>query len=318
MYNSLNFEVIKLLSTYKNTVEHTGDPDIEIGNILVRFKRLIYQMHLNKYFLCSKIKIYDSNHKENTMIQKTIYDPKIRATSNVFTRLKNEYIVLVEFENYIGTIHTSIQKEFSLQFDKIMIQTLDLDYQMKRENIFVKYSLSFCKNINIKNPLLEDFIKITKFPMYYYFKLFIEIYGRERGIYHIKYFIDIIMREKFPSGFKPDNLNYLLAPDDEATYPTEAINYVFNKGKIASRIDKCLWHEVMTEMLDDNEISYLTCCYWDFMDFESMGKQFHFTRSKCKMQGDSYCDPCAHDLRFNDHIVHPNTEFFESLQIEKA
>ena len=252
------------------------------------------------------------------MIQKTIYNPKIRATSNIFSRLKNEYIVLLEFEEYIRTIHPSIQEEFTMLFDQMMDQTLSLEYPLKRENIYVKYCLSFSKNINIKNPLMEDFIKITKFPMYYYFSLFTEIYGRERGLYHIKYFIDIIIKEKYPSGFRPDNLTYLLSPNDETTYPTEAINYVFNKGKIASRIDRCLWHEVMTEYLEDNEISYLTCCYWDFMDFESMGKQFHFTRSKCKMLGHSYCDPCAHDLRFNDVINHPNSSFFESLQIEKA
>lgn len=251
------------------------------------------------------------------MIQKTNYDPKIRATSNIFNRLKNEYIVLLEFEDYLRSIHPSIQKTFSKKLDKMFSDSLELDCEIKRENVFVKYCLSFSKSINIKNPLMEDFIKITKYPVYHYFKLFTEIYGRERGIYHIKYFIDIVMKKKYPSNFRPDNLTYLLAPDDDSKYPTEAVNYVFNKGKIASRINRCLWHEVMTEHLEDSEIAYLTCCYWDFMDFESMGTHFHFTRSKCKMLGDEYCDPCAHDLRFNDLVSHPSTEFFVKLK-EKA
>jgi hypothetical protein len=248
------------------------------------------------------------------MIQKFNYDPFIKSKSNIEKRLCKEYKTLLEFEEYLESIHPTIKAQFVFNFDNLMKNRLNIQEFDNRKYVYFKYSLSFCKDIDLVEPYLKDFIRVIKYPIYHYYQVFIKIYGRERGIYHIKYFIDVVMKDKYPNINKPEDLSYLMGNSDSKLYPTESFGIMVNKGKVCNRITRCLWHEVLSRCLHDKEVAYLTSCYWDFMNFESLGKYFHITRSKCLMLGDSYCDPCSWDLRYNDIITHPSSEFFEKLK----
>ncbi len=234
---------------------------------------------------------------------------EIKTRSNVSVRLHNEYIMYGLFSEYIKRIDESIYSEFVRRFiNLINVSTI----KEVEEKDFIEYCLSFCKEINMENPLLKHLIMVTKKPVYNYYKIFIEIYGRERGIQHIKLFIDQTIIERKGTSDPPKNVMFVVG-DQKQEYPTEAIDFIFNVGKVATKITRCLWNEILSD-LEDKDVAYLTSCYPDFAGFEANGKSFHLTRNYCLLLGDMYCDPCAHDKRYNDKISHPVKEFYDSLE----
>ena len=94
--------------------------------------------------------------------------------------------------------------------------------------------------------------------------------------------------------------------------PHGSYDAMLEDGRVVSRVDRCLWKEIL-EPYGDPELAYYTSCYLDFRVTELLNPNFMLTRPKTVMQGDKYCDFCWHDKRVDKTLEHPSEEFWDSL-----
>ena len=96
-------------------------------------------------------------------------------------------------------------------------------------------------------------------------------------------------------------------------------NYVaFKKeeGQVGVKVKKCMIQEALRDFDPnyDKELAYYVVCYQDFHTTKRMNKNFSLTREKTIMIGNSYCDFCWVDKRYEKEIKHPEKEFWVDLE----
>lgn len=150
------------------------------------------------------------------------------------------------------------------------------------------------------------------YPMYHQGSALCDLIGRNEAIPFIERYMDEWMAERTKADESLEDLDRFWKRLEGPIHETAEVAARIHRGKIASRVNRCLWADVMRP-LNDPDLSHALTCYGDFPQIRAINKHFVLTRTMTLMRGDPYCDGCTHDRRHVEAIEHPSREFFESL-----
>jgi len=176
--------------------------------------------------------------------------------------------------------------------------------------------------LSIRSNTAADEIEVTRiaaararlFPMYYQMLALCDLIDRAEAIPFIEAYIEKWMAEQTKTDDSIEDPSRFWDALERPIHETGEIAARLHRGKIAFRIERCLWADVM-QPLDDSELSHAFTCYSDSPQIGAINPNFVLTRTMTLMQGDPYCDICIHDRRHVESIEHPSHEFFDSLGI---
>lgn len=152
------------------------------------------------------------------------------------------------------------------------------------------------------------------FPMYYQMLSLCDLMGRAEAIPFVEAYIDRWMAEQTETDDALEDPGRFWDALEGSVHETAEIAARLHRGKIAFRVDRCLWAEAMRPLADP-ELSHAFTCYGDFPQVTAINPNFVLTRTMTLMQGAPYCDTCIHDRRHVESIEHPSREFFDSLGV---
>ena len=163
-------------------------------------------------------------------------------------------------------------------------------------------------------------VRVTRFaatqarlyPMYYQVLTLSDLMGRRETIDFVESYIDRWMSEHTQADEALEDPGRFWDNLEGPTHETAEIATRIHRGKIAFRVNDCLWANVMRP-LGDPELAHTFTCYGDFSQILTINPNFVLTRTVTVMQGGPYCDTCIHDKRFVDAIEHPSREFYDGL-----
>lgn len=150
------------------------------------------------------------------------------------------------------------------------------------------------------------------FPMYYQMLSLCDLMGRIEAIPFVEAYVDRWMAEQTETDDALEDPGRFWDALEGPVHETAEIAARLHRGKIAFRVDRCLWADVMRPLADP-EVSHAFTCYGDFPQIAAINPNFVLTRTMTLMQGAPYCDTCIHDRRHVESIEHPSREFFDSL-----
>ncbi len=174
--------------------------------------------------------------------------------------------------------------------------------------------------LDIRQYTASDEIETTRinttrarlYPMYYQMLAFCELIGRREAIQFIEAYTDRWMAEQTTTDESLEDPGRFWDSLDGPNHETEEIAARLGRGKIAFRVEQCLWAKAMRP-LEDPELAHAFTCYGDFPQIAAINPNFVLTRTMTLIQGAPYCDTCIHDRRHVDSVNHPSREFFDSL-----
>jgi hypothetical protein len=149
-------------------------------------------------------------------------------------------------------------------------------------------------------------------PMYYQLLALCDLMGRTEAIPFIEAYSDWWMAEQTKADDALEDPGRFWDALEGPVHETGEIAARLHRGKIAFRVERCLWADAMRP-LEDPELSHALTCYGDFPQIAAINPNFVLTRTMTLMQGAPYCDTCIHDRRHVESIDHPSREFFDSL-----
>ena len=152
------------------------------------------------------------------------------------------------------------------------------------------------------------------FPMYYQMLALCDLMGRTEAIPFIEAYGDRWMAEQTKTDDALEDPGRFWDALKGPVRETGEIAARLHRGKIAFRVERCLWADAMRP-LEDPELSHAFTCYGDFPQIAAINSNFVLTRTMTLMQGAPYCDTCIHDRRHVESIEHPTRKFFDSLGI---
>jgi hypothetical protein len=157
-------------------------------------------------------------------------------------------------------------------------------------------------------------LKAQLYPIYYRASVLCDIMGREEAIDYLKVYIDETRYEQIQPNLELEDLNHCWEnwKEEEGDFPSDAIVFRINKGRMGKRTNNCSWYEVM-KPFEDSELSHIVACYGDTSGFQAQNPNFVHTRTTTLMEGGPYCDSCMHDKRHISEIEHPSQEFYQNL-----
>jgi hypothetical protein len=159
-----------------------------------------------------------------------------------------------------------------------------------------------------------DLTRARLLPMYYQMLSLCDLIGRTEAIPFVEAYVDRWMAEQTRTDNALEDPGRFWDALEAPVHETGEIGARLHRGKIAFRVDRCLWADVM-QPLGDAELSHAFTCYGDFPQIAAINPNFVLTRTMTLMQGAPYCDTCIHDRRHVSSIEHPSREFFESLGV---
>ncbi|MFX1255632.1 MAG: L-2-amino-thiazoline-4-carboxylic acid hydrolase [Promethearchaeota archaeon] len=274
------------------------------------------------------------------IIHRSYYNPNAKYTFKLHQQLnqilKMQDLFFVLLKNELADRFVTIMEDFIPTLSQFVEEKCDYEYQVDLPllgqypdviqlymGMFIQYApLSDLQGIPADKEIemqVGDYIRASLFQKYYTYKTLTEILPREEAITLLKKIIDKNIQsvrdpEKYYKGpiaaFVKDDRNYQM-------YQTfggiDAVIAITNETKIATKVLKCRWADVLGG-LEDPEVGYLVTCYGDFEARKNFDPEFELTRTKTLMQGDPYCDFCDHDKRSGMSVVHPEEAFWENLQ----
>ena len=150
------------------------------------------------------------------------------------------------------------------------------------------------------------------YPMYEQVRCFRELVGQEQAIASIERYMDQWMAERTKPDLSLEDLTRFWDRLDGPIHETAEVAVRIHRGKIAARVEGCLWANVMRP-LEDPELAHAFTCYGDFPQIHAINPHFVLTRTMTLMQGAPFCDSCSHDLRHVEAVEHPTRAFFEAI-----
>lgn len=149
-------------------------------------------------------------------------------------------------------------------------------------------------------------------PAYHQMHVLCDVAGRAEAMPLLEAFVDEWMRENTQTDESLDDPSRFWDALEGEYHETAEIAARLHRGKIAFRVNRCLWADVMRP-LRDPELAQVGTCYGDFSQIAAINPNFVLTRTTTLMEGGPYCDTCIHDRRYADPVEHPSREFFDSL-----
>ena len=151
------------------------------------------------------------------------------------------------------------------------------------------------------------------YPMYQQVRIFCDLLGRERALPSVERYIDEWMAGRTKADPSQQDLQRFWDRLEGPIHETAEVAVRIHRGKIAARVEKCLWADVMRP-LEDPEVVHAFTCYGDFSQLRAINPSFVLTRTMTLMQGAPFCDSCLHQRRrlprhaeLNAQLVHSAT-----------
>ncbi|MBN1859012.1 L-2-amino-thiazoline-4-carboxylic acid hydrolase [Candidatus Bipolaricaulota bacterium] len=155
------------------------------------------------------------------------------------------------------------------------------------------------------------------YPAYYQMRTLREVIGRVEAMPLLRTFIDAWMAATTTTDESLQDPSRFWDALEGEHHETSEVAVRLHRGRIAFRVNRCLWADAMRP-LDDPEIAHAGTCYGDFPQIAAINPNFVLTRTMTLMQGDPYCDTCIHDRRHVDSIEHPSRALFDSLGADNS
>ena len=121
--------------------------------------------------------------------------------------------------------------------------------------------------------------------MYYQMLAFCELIGRKAGIRFIEAYTDRWMAEQTTTDESLEDPGRFWDSLDGPDHETEEIAVRLGRGKIAFRVEQCLWAKAMRPF-EDPELAHAFTCYGDFPQIAAINPNFVLTRTMTLMQGE--------------------------------
>jgi len=269
-------------------------------------------------------------------MEKTVFTFQENAT--IKTSIKDVLnTCLTSLDGFLKRSIEDLPDSINLIIDKIISQfgnieekeiSIDSDYPLLK-----KYPKLFKKSINMVLSLI-NYEKYNQYPIeeqievevsdllrtygqfeYYYSSSLIAIMSREEAIKYIE------TQEAKKVISRRDSSNYFNTLEDLVKYlkttidfwqTQEAIAEVINGAKMAFKIKKCRWADLLKDL--DSGFGYAMLCSTDFEQAKNYNIAYRLTRKKTLMEGDEYCDFCYHDTRENKDLTHPSEIFWNNFE----
>ncbi len=138
--------------------------------------------------------------------------------------------------------------------------------------------------------------------------------SREDALDLSKQFMEFVAKELGAIVAPPtESLRVIYERHQKAhTGDSELHSTLLDSGRLACRIDRCMPEEIL-QAYGDSELVRATLCHFHFPQAVMANPNFVLTRTKTLVDGDSYCDFCWHDKRFDPALEHPAADVFENL-----
>ncbi|MFX1250783.1 MAG: L-2-amino-thiazoline-4-carboxylic acid hydrolase [Promethearchaeota archaeon] len=263
------------------------------------------------------------------------YNPTVKLKINVLNVPKFNLRVLDDLlsqltRDFPETVNTYAEN-LAARFEKETIET----YSMTPEGKFVvlqKFPALIEKGINahlcclgyskyapeILDEKIEFFVSdALKGGLMFRYHMAValtSIMSREKAIQYFQKFTDDFTRRNLHERAKDLESELKSKSKFFNTYHGhECVMKFIEKGRLAEKITKCMYHEVMKKA-NDPDFSYALCCHGDFEETKQINEHFVLTRKKTLIQNHEMCDFCIHDTRLVKEITHPSAEFWENLR----
>ncbi len=169
----------------------------------------------------------------------------------------------------------------------------------------------------------KDVLATTRFaatqarllPAYQQMRSLCDVLGPSDGIPHVRGFIDTWMKQHTKADDTLEDPGRFWNALEGEHHETSQIAVRLHRGRIAFRVNRCLWADVMRP-LNDPQLAHACTCYGDFPQISAINPHFVLTRTMTIMQGGPYCDTCIHDRRHVESIEHPKRSLFDSLDAD--
>ena len=153
-------------------------------------------------------------------------------------------------------------------------------------------------------------------PAYQQMRALCDLIGPDDGIFHVRGFIDRWMKQHTQTDDTLEDPSRFWDALDGEHHETSEVAIRLHRGRIAFRVNRCLWADVMRP-LNDPQLAHACTCYGDFPQIYAINPNFVLTRTMTIMQGAPYCDTCIHDRRHVESIEHPDRPLFDSLHTDR-
>ena len=181
-----------------------------------------------------------------------------------------------------------------------------------------------CRLLGVRAEDLQTVRSVTRFavtqarlyPAFYQMQALCDVVGRDKAMPLLHRFIDTWMAENTRTDTSLQDPSRFWDALDAEHHETTETAVRLDRGRIAFRVNRCLWAEVMRP-LNDPELAHVGTCYGDFPQVAAIHPSFVLTRTMTLMQGAPYCDTCIHDRRHVDSIEHPDRSLFDSLDTDR-
>jgi len=253
---------------------------------------------------------------------------EVKIIEHITTRLKrvNSFLKMVKktHPEAINGIIDTLEEKFS--HTPVIPQLYDNEFSVLSvyPNLQDKIVNTIWNYMNLPSNILDetqqtsinvkDYLRSYLLILYTLAKSLETIMSHDDAIDYFQAYIDQNTRkERDPTKYLKELADI---PTEEFQRMYQSHNFVefkIHSGKQGTKITKCKWYEVMKD-LNEPDISYAVCCYYDFEATKNMNPNFVLTRKKTIMQGDDYCDFCDHDIRIEHAVEHPPEVFWKTLE----
>ncbi|MHA2250611.1 MAG: L-2-amino-thiazoline-4-carboxylic acid hydrolase [Candidatus Kariarchaeaceae archaeon] len=258
-------------------------------------------------------------------------DPFDLVQHCVLNRLNHLSSLLFEQD---PTIQQRFLKVLNMRFDSLIQQEIvnldgleeivnNYDFLIKHPEI-IENSMNYCFQVmdlaehnwaNSRLDILEgQQLRGILHTIYQFLLVLTGVLGRENAVELFKLHIDQFFHKssRIPKVDDIEAMRNKYINDAQEGGEIRIVSEL-KDGKFVNRKDTCLWADIMREISEDSELSYLVACYADFKYTTEMNENFILTRTCTIIEGGPYCDEVIHDTSINDSIKHPSREYFDYI-----
>lgn len=206
----------------------------------------------------------------------------------------------------------------TIKIDTAKLKVLSSDLELAKAGLLKNFDLMGFKIIPQDETLkinTKHYLRARLHKGYFLAKSLEAIMPKEEAISYYQKITDEQTRETGTNNHPQKAADYLFRNEKHTGAFIGAFNYAeceLDAGRIAKKIKKCKWCEVLKEV-NDPDYAYAVACHYDFEATKVENPAFTLTRTGTLIQGHSCCDFVWHDTRLDAALVHPGKELWDEL-----
>ncbi len=162
---------------------------------------------------------------------------------------------------------------------------------------------------------VKDMLRAYLHKSYFLAKSLEAVMPKPQAIEFHQKLVDVQTRAEGTSDHPQQVADHLFANQKLKGAFAEAFNYserLLPGGRVAKKITKCKWCEVLREV-NDPDYAYAVACHDDFEATKVENPAFTLTRAGTLIQGRPYCDFLFHDTRIDKDPAHLPEDFWVKM-----